>query len=341
MLALTLALALPGERARALDPKYFAGHFNFFERQERYQSVLGGSVTLLRSAGHDEFELVGDALLLQGVISGELASHVQRLLAQRSIEAVYFDSPGGDLLAGMEIGRMLQMSRAMAVVQPAAQCKSACALAFLGSRRRLVMADSTALGFHRQYRIVDGKVVYGDPSADEGLIRRYLRSIEVSGISAEEILATTGEANFSDKALEERGLVTDSKSFTRGLAKELLEMSGTTRYEIISATCFPYDGLSRQDPRVQSSGDLLARWVACAGRVPANREPLLRLGLPHWPVPYQLELKYFNEHWDVLHSTDPEAVGQFNAAVAPTTYRIWLSKRQSVREAQSREPTRR
>jgi hypothetical protein len=243
LFGLLLLLAKP---ATALDAKYFAGQLHMFERAERYESIQGGAVTYLKPSGHDEFEIPYDAILVEGVISRELLTHVKRLVDQRSGFTIYLNSPGGDLLAGLELGRLLHRSEAVAVIQEQAQCKSACALAFLGAATRIALGLPDALGFHRQYRLIDGKIFYGDSLADRQLIEQYLRSVGANGVTAEEVVSTTGQATFSERSLSERGLVTVSRSQFRETGMRLISISGMTRFEIISAICARYEGTQKR-----------------------------------------------------------------------------------------------
>lgn len=331
LIVLLLVLAKP---ASALDARYFPGQLHMFERAERYESIQGGAVTYLKPSGHDEFEIPDDAILVEGIISRELLAHVKRLVAQRSTFTVYFDSPGGDLLGGLELGRLLHQTEAVAVIHERAQCKSACALAFLGAATRVAIGTSDALGFHRQYRLVDSKIVYGDSSADQKLIAEYLRSIGATGITAAEVVGTTGQATFSEGSLTERGLVTVSRSQFRATAKRLISMSGMTQFEIVSAICARYDDANTQGAPLE----VLAIVITCGGRRPAIREPLLKVGISPWPFTQQQELELLNstDVTRVLRSDDPAAIAAFNLASDQNrgNYQRYLDRRKSVREKQ-------
>lgn len=74
---------------------------------------------------------------------------------------VYLDSPGGNLFAGMELGRVLRKHGAVTIVARPVRgatyenrsggCYSACALAFLGGTYRL-KKEGSVYGVHRAYR---------------------------------------------------------------------------------------------------------------------------------------------------------------------------------------------
>ena len=337
VLSFTLVLWLLGsEAAPANEQKYFKGHMHTFERAERFESIFGGSVTYLRPAGHDEFEIPEDAILLEGVISSESLNHVRRLILRKESSLVFLDSPGGDLLAGIKIGRLLHQTGATVVVTESSQCKSACALVFLGAKARVLAGTSNSLGFHRQYRIVDGQTVYGKVANDEALIDEYFRSIEISGIKADEVVATTGELSFSEASLVERGLVTVSAASYRATAKKLVAMSKMTYFELISSICTRYDAAKLETASVE----LLLKVLTCRGRVPANREPLLRVALSPWPLTQSQELELLSRTGvvEILRSTEPLAVEVFNIMndVDGTDYKAFKQRRQQMREAQKR-----
>ncbi len=98
-------------------------------------------------------------ILLDGYIDALAPTRLGALVAQQGIaEAdVYFNSPGGSLIAGMEIGRLLrQRGYAAHVGKRTADvhtlvggvCYSACPFAYAGGVRRYLEFDST-LGVHR------------------------------------------------------------------------------------------------------------------------------------------------------------------------------------------------
>lgn len=333
LVALLVLAACP---SFALDQKYFAGQLHMFERTERYESIHGGAITYLRPTGKDEFEIPDDAILLEGVISRELLSHVRRLIAQRSTYTIYLDSPGGDLLAGMELGSLLHETESVAVVPWEAQCKSACALAFLGAPVRMVLGLPSSLGFHRQYRIIDGKVTYGDVAADRRLVHSYLRSVDAKGVTAEEVVATTGQITFSDAALSERRLVTVTREQFLATSKRLISMSGMTQFEIISAVCARYD-------RARMNGaslEVITTVLTCSGRKPAIREPLLKVAITPWPFTPSQELELLGGKGviEALRSDDPLVIAAFNLAAdeGRNTYQRYLDRRRAVRDKQEK-----
>jgi hypothetical protein len=72
------------------------------------------------------------------------------LALARRTAIVTFDSPGGNLKAGIEIGKFIRLRNYTTIVSHAAVCASACALAWLGGGKR-VMSSRANVGFHAAY----------------------------------------------------------------------------------------------------------------------------------------------------------------------------------------------
>jgi hypothetical protein len=71
-------------------------------------------------------------------------------VAQLSKATVAFRSDGGSLLAGIRIGMLIRVRNFTTVVPEAAQCASACAVAWLGGAHRFLGVGSK-VGFHAAY----------------------------------------------------------------------------------------------------------------------------------------------------------------------------------------------
>jgi tetratricopeptide (TPR) repeat protein len=84
---------------------------------------------------------------------GDDKSFKQALLTVDGAVVVSFESPGGDLDAGMEIGRTIWTNQFMTVVEDGT-CASACALAWLAGRPRYATRNAN-IGFHAPTRTDD------------------------------------------------------------------------------------------------------------------------------------------------------------------------------------------
>ena len=241
--AMTLWLLVGHVLARAqsenayLDNTYL-GPLYTYNKAESYSSLFGGKVHLLEPAGYDVLHDGSKALLIEGVISPETTANVKSLLKRvPGIRIVFVDSPGGDLFAGLALGRVLASVDVQAIVGPTAQCASACALAFLGAKSRLILAQKGAFGFHRQYYIRNGEILYGSWRKDVSVIADYLKGIAFKGVQADEVVGTTGLITYSDERLEDRGIVTTGQRQIRSEIEATLAVTGISVTEKYAASC--------------------------------------------------------------------------------------------------------
>lgn len=100
----------------------------------------GDTPTVVTVVGEIE---AGDQQVFRGAIGGVAEGFV------------VLDSPGGDLQAGIEIGKAIRLRGLTTAVLPGGDCASACALAWLGGRDRLLDV-SGRVGFHAAYRDQNG-----------------------------------------------------------------------------------------------------------------------------------------------------------------------------------------
>jgi hypothetical protein len=85
---------------------------------------------------------------------------------------VVFNSDGGNLLAGIQIGETIRLNNFASLVRDGMRCSSSCALAWLGGTIRL-MAPRAQIGFHAASNRETGKVT----SVGNALIGAYLNKI--------------------------------------------------------------------------------------------------------------------------------------------------------------------
>jgi hypothetical protein len=129
-------------------------------------------------------------ILLDGYIDAQAPSRLGSIVAQQRIAAadVYFNSPGGSLIAGMEIGRLLRqrgydthVGKRTADVHElvGGVCYSACPFAYAGGVRRYLEFDSV-LGVH----VAENRVPWPDRSSFEKRVSQqaieYLLAMGVS-----------------------------------------------------------------------------------------------------------------------------------------------------------------
>jgi hypothetical protein len=85
---------------------------------------------------------------------------------------VAFDSDGGSLVAGLQIGEIIRLKNFTTVVFDQTSCASSCALAWLGGTRRF-MGSTARIGFHAAYNGGTREVT----STGNALVGAYLNKI--------------------------------------------------------------------------------------------------------------------------------------------------------------------
>jgi hypothetical protein len=145
-------------------------------------SVIGGAdaATIEAEAGADNVTLL--------LVAGELENGDEKKFADKAIGAseaiVLLASNGGSVTAGIEIGKAIRLKGFITLVPDNVKCASACALAWLGGRKRFV-APSGQVGFHAVYRANDGQ----ESGFGNALVGAYLNAL---GLSERAIFFITG-----------------------------------------------------------------------------------------------------------------------------------------------------
>jgi hypothetical protein len=85
---------------------------------------------------------------------------------------VAFNSNGGNLVAGIQIGELIRARNFASLVSDGMRCASSCALAWLGGTKRL-MGSKARIGFHAAFDRETGKVT----SVGNALVGAYLNKI--------------------------------------------------------------------------------------------------------------------------------------------------------------------
>ena len=171
-------------------------------------TILMGFVAIMPTTGTAalQFDVLRYNALVKFVVSGEFeAGDADRFVEfwnEHAFDAhrfaVAFDSPGGNLMAGVKLGTFLRERGVETVIQrfrkrnpsesdwdysyanelPGARCFSACAIAFMGGLERSIPEDAT-VGFHQFSGIHSD-----DPSEDKvttqalsAILSQYLREV--------------------------------------------------------------------------------------------------------------------------------------------------------------------
>lgn len=111
-------------------------------------------------------------------IEGELRLGDEKRFANIAIGVenaiVGFSSPGGNLIAGIEIGKAIRMKEFSTIVLAEFDCSSACALAWLGGARRF-MEPRSMIGFHAARNLNDRECAAD--SVGNALVGAYLNQL--------------------------------------------------------------------------------------------------------------------------------------------------------------------
>lgn len=115
------------------------------------------------------------------VVSGELKDGDDKLFANIALPLdralVVFDSPGGNLLAGIGIGKAARLKEFWTAVGDQGMCASACGLAWLGGIKRLA-SPGARIGFHAAFVQRDGAA--SESGAGNALVGAYLNQLGMS-----------------------------------------------------------------------------------------------------------------------------------------------------------------
>lgn len=127
----------------------------------------------------------GDLISVVGDLSyGDEKTFINVALSS-SNAVVVFQSRGGNLLAGIEIGKAIHLKGFSTLVPGNMQCASACALAWLGGRTRF-MGNAARVGFHAVYTDNNGRADVS--SAGNALVGAYLNQL---GLPADAVIYIT------------------------------------------------------------------------------------------------------------------------------------------------------
>jgi hypothetical protein len=114
-------------------------------------------------------------------VEGELALGDEKRFADAAIglsdAIVGLNSPGGNMLAGIEIGQAIRLKGFRTLVPQGFQCASACAFAWLGGTPRL-MGQGATVGFHAMFTTENGQNTVS--SAGNAVVGAYLSQLGLS-----------------------------------------------------------------------------------------------------------------------------------------------------------------
>jgi hypothetical protein len=138
------------------------------------------NITVDRSADISFITVTGRLQLEDGETFAEKISGLTR-------GVVLLSSPGGNLSAGLRIGKLIHLKKFSTAVPDGVGCASACAIAWLGGIVRY-MGRTALVGFHAAYRIDNGRAT--ETGVGNALVGAYLNEL---GLSEEAIVYVTSK----------------------------------------------------------------------------------------------------------------------------------------------------
>lgn len=163
------------------------------------------------------------SIYLSGTIEKNSPKKIKEVLNKHKNEYIhiYIDSPGGNLIAGMEIGKILRDNSVSITVgkkglerkADAGLCMSSCSLAFLGGVYRY-MAEGSEYGVHRastqsgpsEFDLDNGQII-------SALIGAYIREMEVDSRLLDLIVGVGKDDIYvlSTRELKEIGVINNGR----------------------------------------------------------------------------------------------------------------------------------
>lgn len=162
----------------------------------RFQMVSAGDATRC-------FGVCGTSIAAEGEITDATPQDFRAFLRMNAPErrgrfVVFINSPGGKIIAGIELGKIFRNAGVTAVVARVSGgaeatvfessdgiCFSACVYALMGARRRIAPRDSK-IGIHRMFAYAGGALHF-DNGEMAAMLRRYSQTM---GVSPDLVVAT-------------------------------------------------------------------------------------------------------------------------------------------------------
>ena len=137
-------------------------------------SSASAATISLAPIGNDPAQSV---VLVEGTLLPSDGTEFRSRVGSLTKAIVTFNSDGGSLLAGIEIGKTIRLKSFATVVLDGERCASACAFAWLGGSPRFMGTDSF-VGFHAAYVEREGRPT--ETGVGNALLGSYLTQIGLS-----------------------------------------------------------------------------------------------------------------------------------------------------------------
>jgi hypothetical protein len=134
-----------------------------------YGGANAATITVVKQENSDiALVTVEGAFILE-----DIQDFRQKVMSQPKA-LVAFESNGGSVIAGIEIGKIIRLRNFATLVPDNVQCASACALAWLGGSVRF-MGPQARIGFHAAYVVEGGKA--SETGSGNALVGAYLANM--------------------------------------------------------------------------------------------------------------------------------------------------------------------
>lgn len=114
-------------------------------------------------------------IAINGPILPQDYEKFRQIAVMHSKAVISFNSDGGNLIAGIQIGRLIRLRNFATLVADGERCASACALAWLGGTIRF-MGARALVGFHAAYNATSGQ----ETGVGNAVVGVYLNEIGLS-----------------------------------------------------------------------------------------------------------------------------------------------------------------
>jgi hypothetical protein len=132
-------------------------------------------------------------------VSGDFVRDDHKVFINKTLNLneaiIVFQSPGGNLIAGIEIGKAIRLKNFTTLVPSEAICASACALPWLGGTKRL-RSKTALIGFHAAYSETQSGQTKESGLAN-AIVGAYLNSLGLPISAVVYITATAPNPHYS------------------------------------------------------------------------------------------------------------------------------------------------
>ena len=221
---------------------------------------------------------------IHGFIQQDDVARLATILQTAGPGAVKLNSPGGDVMAAMALGRVLRREQRSVVMGPDDQCVSACVFVLAGAIERGVFSEK--VGIHRPFLVRDTATTpeqqKGQYANIEKLVKSYLAEMNVDQRLYDDMLRISPQAvrYLTEEELKAYGLFgTDPFYEQANLANRAAQLGISIpellrRRKAMSTVCGSYDPLEPLPNRAAQQGNVSGLdFLTCLGAIEYGLSP--------------------------------------------------------------------